>query len=255
MVLRAVREPVFSRRRIRPLPRRQADGGHTRGADGRPDGDYRGAQRVPYEAGDGDEDRLTLPEYVYATYNALLENGWRMKDIDEMDMVLSKGFIRSDQTENIMELDLEREFGATLPEGYKFVNPDPVKDIYELSWLFWQGFDHGEDKIEFEQEGIDTPRARKHFNRDLCVAACNDEGELVSICGLWYNPKTDYVYVEPVCTIPSCRGQGVAKAVIYEAMNRAKSLGAKRAFVISDMDFYFRLGFINKYHYTFYSHG
>ena len=34
---------------------------------------------------------MTLPEYVYATYNALLENGWRMKDIDEMDMV---GYIR-----------------------------------------------------------------------------------------------------------------------------------------------------------------
>ena len=32
-----------------------------------------------------------MPEYVYATYNALLENGWRMKDIDEMDMV---GYIR-----------------------------------------------------------------------------------------------------------------------------------------------------------------
>ena len=89
----------------------------------------------------------------------------------------------------------------------------------------------------------------------LELNTCNDEGELISICGLWYNPKTDYVYVEPVCTIPSCRGQGVAKAVIHEALNRAKILGAKRAFVISDMDFYSRLGFINRYHYTFYSHG
>ena len=34
---------------------------------------------------------MTLPEYVYATYNAMLENGWRMKDVDEMDMV---GYIR-----------------------------------------------------------------------------------------------------------------------------------------------------------------
>ena len=46
--------------------------------------------------------------------------------------------------------------------------------------------------------------------------------------------------------------RGVAKAVIHEALSRAKRLGAKRAFVISDMDFYSRLGFRNKYHYSFY---
>ena len=46
--------------------------------------------------------------------------------------------------------------------------------------------------------------------------------------------------------------RGIAKAVIHEALSRAKRLGAKRAFVISDMDFYSRLGFRNKYHYMFY---
>ena len=34
---------------------------------------------------------LTLPEYIYATYNELLKNGWRMNEIDEMDML---GFLR-----------------------------------------------------------------------------------------------------------------------------------------------------------------
>ena len=34
---------------------------------------------------------LTLPEYIYATYNELMKNGWRMKEIDEMDML---GFLR-----------------------------------------------------------------------------------------------------------------------------------------------------------------
>ena len=54
----------------------------------------------PYDSGDAgsgsdpDGDRsgtLTLPEYVYATYNELMKNGWRMKEIDEMDML---GFLR-----------------------------------------------------------------------------------------------------------------------------------------------------------------
>ena len=205
-----------------------------------------------------------LPEYKqlypevldYAYVNLKDDSGFSLAvcddNADEINMVLKHGFSKISQSENIMELDLKGEFSASLPQGFRFVNPDPVEDVYELSWLFWQGFDHGEDKTEFEKEEIITPRPRKHFNRDLCIAACNKEGELVSICGLWYNPKTDYVYVEPVCTVPSHRGKGVAKAVIHEAFNKAKSLGAVRAFVISDMDFYSGLGFRNRYHYMFY---
>ena len=49
---------------------------------------------LPYDSGDAgsgsdpEGDRsgtLTLPEYIYATYNELMKNGWRMKEIDEMD--------------------------------------------------------------------------------------------------------------------------------------------------------------------------
>ena len=84
------------------------------------------------------------------------------------------------------------------------------------------------------------------------MTAVNQSGENVAYCCLWYNEKTDYAYVEPVCTIPSYRGKGVAKALIYEALNRVKKLGAKQAYVISDMDFYKRLGFENDVHFTFY---
>ena len=47
-------------------------------------------------------------------------------------------------------------------------------------------------------------------------------------------------------------GKGVAKAVVYEALNRARALGARQAYVISDMDFYRKLGFAKEWHYTFY---
>ena len=32
-----------------------------------------------------------MPEYIYATFNTLLKAGWRMKEIDEMDLL---GFLR-----------------------------------------------------------------------------------------------------------------------------------------------------------------
>ena len=66
-----------------------------------------GAGHFPYDSGgagsgadsggggeSGSDDpagSLTLPEYIYATYNELMKNGWRMKEIDEMDML---GFLR-----------------------------------------------------------------------------------------------------------------------------------------------------------------
>jgi len=32
-----------------------------------------------------------LPDYIYATYNDLMKSGWRMTEIDTMDM---RGFLR-----------------------------------------------------------------------------------------------------------------------------------------------------------------
>ena len=32
-----------------------------------------------------------LPDFIYSTYNSLLESGWRMREIDEMDIL---GFLR-----------------------------------------------------------------------------------------------------------------------------------------------------------------
>ena len=47
----------------------------------------------------------------------------------------------------------------------------------------------------------------------------------------------------------------ISKAVIYEALNRARSLGAKKAYVLSDMPFYEKLGFRKDKHFTFYWKG
>lgn len=204
-----------------------------------------------------------LPEYK-DLYQAVLEyacnelkddSGFGMAICDEnpteIEMVQELGFKIADQDEIIMERKLDDALEAKLPDGLKFFCPDPMENAYELQWLFWQGFDHGDDKVEFEREEEIIPRIRKHFNKDLGVAAINEKGEMVACCLLWYMAGTDYVYVEPVCTIPPYRGKGVAKAVIFEALGRAKKLGAKRAYVISDMEFYERLGFRKKYHYSF----
>ena len=47
-------------------------------------------------------------------------------------------------------------------------------------------------------------------------------------------------------------GKGIASALLSEAFSRAKALGAKKAYVISDLPFYEKLGFEKAQQYTFY---
>ena len=175
--------------------------------------------------------------------------------IDEIGTAKLAGFEIAEQSETVMRLDLDKELPADLPDGLRYAELDPVKEPVAFQWLLWQGFDHGCDKAEFERDGdvfTEIPEFRKHFDPTLSIAAKAGDGEYVSYCCLWYSDKTVYAYVEPVCTVPSYRGKGVAKAVIFKALNRARSLGAKKAYVLSDMPFYENLGFRRDKHFTFY---
>ena len=156
-----------------------------------------------------------------------------------------------------MELDLERLETPSLPAGYSFSEVDFAKvDSREIQWMFWQGFDHGDDVAEFEEDYARTMRAklkvRKHFDPELSVSAKDPSGERAAYCCVWFLDGTDYAYVEPVCTVPSHRGKGLAAALLTEALTRAKNLGAKNAYVLSDMEFYKRIGFGIDRKYTFY---
>ena len=197
------------------------------------------------------------PEMLaYAHKNLRDESGIAVAVCDdnaaELEAVKKAGYIAIGQYETIMVIGLDRELPVSLPDGIKFGELDPAAEPYAFQWLLWQGFDHGEDRAEFEKREEIVPQKRKLLDPRLSLAAVNDSGEYAAYCCLWYDKRTDYAYIEPVCTIPSYRGKGIAKALIYEALNRVRTLGAKRAFVISDMEFYNKLGFEKHLHYTFF---
>ena len=84
---------------------------------------------MPADAGSGGDspdnhsDRsgtLTLPEYVYATYNELMKNGWRMKEIDEMDML---GFLRLRAWDAQREHEKKKPRHAFIDEVWSTVKP------------------------------------------------------------------------------------------------------------------------------------
>ncbi len=170
----------------------------------------------------------------------------------EIRALKAAGFSPAEQTETVLVRETRRVPSAPLPEGLHIEEMDQTADAKRLGWLLWQGFDHGDDRGEFERESGAPARPRRHFNRHLSLAAVDAAGEGAACCCLWFLPGTDYAYVEPVCTVPVWRSKGAAKAILFEALSRARALGAERAYVISDLDFYRKLGFETDSRFTFY---
>lgn len=173
-------------------------------------------------------------------------------DADSIQVAEKFGFVKDEQTENMMKIRLDSELEYSLKEEFHIETLNPAKEPYEFSWILWQGFDHGTDREVFEQEDEKMVQDRPHLQEELSVVAKNEQGENVAYCCLWYDKRTSYAYVEPVCVAPDYRGNGIAKSIVYEALNRVAKMGAKEAYVISDMDFYKKLGFAMDKHFTFY---
>lgn len=170
----------------------------------------------------------------------------------EIDEALKQGFVKTDAEETDCVIELNKEFPITLPNGFSVDTYNAQKNPLEMEWLCWQGFNNGKDKEIFLKQYKEPTGKRPHFNPYLCIVIKNNKGELVATASTWYDSRTDYAYLEPVCVLPNYRQMGLGKAAVYVALNHARELGAKIAIVNSGQEFYKRLGFIKRNHYSFY---
>lgn len=153
------------------------------------------------------------------------------------------GYKKIEQKETILSIDINKHFDDALREGYQYKEIDPVTDSYEFQYVLFQGFDHGEDKEEFEKEYVDIPANRPHFDKKLSLSIMTEDNKLIAYCSLWHLPGTDYAYLEPLCVIPSYRNKGLGKLLVNKLLNVVSSFDVKTVFVISDSPFYFKAGF------------
>ena len=120
----------------------------------------------------------------------------------------------------------------------------PLKNLENVFVLLFSG----DDKEEFLKQYKEPTGTRPHFNPYLCIVIKNNQGDLVASASTWYDIRTDYAYLEPVCVIPIYRKLGLGKAAVYAAINHARELGARRVIVNSGQEFYERIGFKKKNH-------
>jgi GNAT superfamily N-acetyltransferase len=198
---------------------------------------------------DSDYDFLKEEIINYAKQN-LSKSGSLKVAISDYDrsfqrLALKNGFRPTQEKQNVSAIEISDELKYELPDGFRVISMAEDWDFLQYNRVMWRGFDHegeaqqDEDEIQWRKTMLSSP----HIKPELTIAIVAPNGNYVSHCGLWYSPGENYSYVEPVATDPEYRKLGLGKAAVYEAILRAKKLGAKEAYVVTSKQFYYNIGF------------
>lgn len=142
-------------------------------------------------------------------------------------------------------IDIDESIEYHLPEGFSVKSLGEECDLYKFNRCLYRGFNHGDDVpvsdtiILDRKNSVSSPHLKRYLN--MVVVAPN--GDYASYCGIWYDESTNNALVEPVCTDPDYRMLGCGKAAVLEAVLRCSKLGAKQAYVGSNQQFYYNIGF------------
>ena len=179
-----------------------------------------------------------MVEYVLENEDDSVTIKVNAKDESLCELLQERRFVKEKRDVCVLQLDLNKDLSYRISDEYSISPQDFKVDNWKYQLVIHKGFNH---------EGVPERLEDKFFEPTpndvsaLKVFAIKG-GDYCAHCGVWYT-KGDTAYIEPVVTVPQHRQRGLAKAVVYEAVRRAKDLGANRATVLSDQEFYDRIGF------------
>jgi GNAT superfamily N-acetyltransferase len=130
-----------------------------------------------------------------------------------------------------------------LPDGFVLKSLAEENDLAKLDCCVWRGFNHGDEPPLIDYAGRKKMQSAPGFRKDLNNIVIAPDGNYVAYAGLWYEPENKFAYVEPVCTDPAYRRQGLGTAAVMAGIRRCGELGAKVAYVGSVQPFYQSMGF------------
>lgn len=195
--------------------------------------------------------QFLLDEIVSYAKENLANDGWLKMMINDNDkefqrIAVKHRFRATERKQSVAKLIITDNLPYQLPEGFQIISMADSWDFTKYHEVMWRGFNHGEDvpytdeEIEFRKTMLSSP----HLSPELTIAVVAPNGDYAAHCGLWHHPTNRYANIEPVATDPKYRKLGLAKAAIYEAILRAKKMGAEEAYVVSSQQFYYNIGFI-----------
>lgn len=161
-------------------------------------------------------------------------------------LLTARGFRATQARDPNTVLDLTADLAYGLPDGYRVTSVADGLDLRAFDRLLWRGFDHeGEppgsaEDLEWRRRSVSSPGTVPAL--DVLVVA--PDGTYAAYCGVWHEPGSRYVLVEPVCTDPAYRRRGCARAAVLEALRRCAERGAVEAYVGAVLPVYLSTGFV-----------
>lgn len=214
-----------------------------------------------YDTRIGDCYCMTLPEYAFLKKELLLyakdnlaNEGKSTVVISDQDLYFQSvaadlGYIATPNREYDAAFYLDKTSTAyELPEGFHVTTMKENFNLYQYLRVLWKGFNHelnGEGPFQFtgeKEKAAHQEMVRPNVDLSLKVAVVAPEGNFVSYCGMWYDPRAGFAVIEPVATDPDYRMKGMGKAAVLEGIRRVGELGAKVAYVGSSQQFYYSIG-------------
>jgi len=150
-------------------------------------------------------------------------------DRDLIDVVARRDFVRRDEpVSHHLEYVIGELPEPELPDGYRLFSMAEENDIDKRREIFGRAFNH-EDPKEWPsafsyRELQKAPDYR--LEHDLVIAA--PDGTYAACCIFWMDERNHIAHLEPLGTHPDHRRKGLAAQIQFEALRRAKALGAKR---------------------------
>jgi GNAT superfamily N-acetyltransferase len=171
------------------------------------------------------------------------------RDRDFCEAAAARGFSRTDrrgEETSVLTLDAPLPCGR-VPAGFRVSDVEHDNDLAKLHRLLHRGFNHPGEPDPAELPGRRKMQSAPNYRKDLNVVVAAPNGDLVSLCGTWFQPVNRVAMVEPVCTDPDFRALGLGKAAVLEAIRRCQKVGATVAYVGSTLPIYRSAGFKKVY--------
>jgi hypothetical protein len=157
---------------------------------------------------------------------------------------IERGFTKQDWSEITCSMDLLNKFDVILPPEYKIVTGDHLSPMAKGD-AHSRAFSYTHDSFYVRRTpiGYGMMSMLEDYNRELDLYVLNKEEMPVAFTTIWVDKESQIAVLEPVGTDSNHRKLGLAKAVIYNGLNKLIDMGIKKVFVGSDQKFYHEIGF------------
>jgi len=191
----------------------------------------------------------------YARQNLRKDDKFRLlvwdADHSFQRIAAAEGFVASPDKEQdaVYPIGKPDAIRYTLPEGFRIMGMDEGIDIEKYGRVLWKGFNHernGEGPFKLtdsKRQQLTDEMFRPHVDLSLKIAVVAPNGDYAAYCGMWLDDASSDALVEPVATDPAYRKMGLGKAAVLEGIRRCAQRGAQRAYVGSNQQFYYSIGF------------